>query len=76
MKPADRMPNHIIALEALCSPGLFDPRSDRFVITTQLPIHHPGAALAGDEDSCHAAATAQTSLRVITSRRLGTQSRL
>jgi hypothetical protein len=24
----------------LCSQGLFDPRSDRFVITTQLPLHH------------------------------------
>jgi hypothetical protein len=58
MKSTDRIPNHVIALEALAPLGLFDPRSDRFVITTQLPLHHPAAASAGDEDSGHAAAAA------------------
>jgi len=47
MNSADRFPNHVIALEALCSPGFGDPRSDRSVITTGLPLHHPGVSSAG-----------------------------
>lgn len=31
------LPNHVIALEALCPMGFTSPPSDRFIITTKLP---------------------------------------
>jgi hypothetical protein len=46
MKSADRIPNHLCALIVRLVPlGLFDPRSDRFVILSQ----HPRIALLDDK---------------------------
>ena len=40
MKSADRSPNHLCALFVRLVPsGLFDPRSDRFVISSQHPAY-------------------------------------
>ena len=66
MNSADRFPNHVIALEALCSPGFGDPRSDRSVITTGLPCTILSSAQPAARIAVMRQAPASTSLRDIT----------